>query len=50
MDVLQLDVSGRPQAWLSVKDAAAMVAEAFRLPRRDVYQVALSRGKADRSD
>lgn len=31
---------------LSVKDAAAMVAEAFDLPRRDVYQVALSRAKA----
>ncbi len=30
---------------LSVKDAAAMVAEAFDLPRRDVYQVALARGK-----
>jgi HNH endonuclease len=24
MDVLQLDVSGRPQAWLSVKDAAVL--------------------------
>lgn len=31
---------------LSVKDAAAMVAEAYGLPRRDVYQVALQRGKA----
>lgn len=30
---------------LSVKDAAAMVAEAYGLPRRDVYQVALQRGK-----
>lgn len=30
---------------MSVKDAAAMVAEAFSLPRRDVYQVALKRGK-----
>ncbi|MEY4697018.1 MAG: rRNA ((1402)-2-O)-methyltransferase [Pseudomonadota bacterium] len=30
---------------MSVKDAAAMVAEAYDLPRRDVYQVALSRGK-----
>lgn len=30
---------------MSVKDAAAMVAEAFNLPRRDVYQVALKRGK-----
>lgn len=26
MDVLQLDVSGRPQAWLSVKDAAVLYA------------------------
>lgn len=32
-------------AQMSVKDAAAMVAEAFGLPRRDVYQVALKRGK-----
>jgi 16S rRNA (cytidine1402-2'-O)-methyltransferase len=31
---------------LSVKDAAAMVAEAYGLPRRDVYQVALEKGKA----
>lgn len=30
---------------LSVKDAAGMVAEAYDLPRRDVYQVALKRGK-----
>lgn len=30
---------------MTVKDAAAMVAEAFDLPRRDVYQVALKRGK-----
>ena len=30
---------------LSIKDAAAMVAEAFGLPRRDVYQVALGRAK-----
>ena len=30
---------------MSVKDAAAMVAEAFNLPRREVYQVALKRGK-----
>lgn len=30
---------------LSVKDAAAMVAEAFGLPRRDVYQLALTRGR-----
>ena len=30
---------------LSVKDAAAMVAEAYGLPRRDVYQVALEKGK-----
>ena len=26
MDVLQLDVSGRPQAWLSAKDAAVLYA------------------------
>lgn len=30
---------------MSVKDAAGMVAEAYGLPRRDVYQVALKRGK-----
>lgn len=30
---------------MSVKDAAGMVAEAYNLPRRDVYQVALKRGK-----
>ncbi|WP_434614610.1 16S rRNA (cytidine(1402)-2'-O)-methyltransferase [Tabrizicola sp. M-4] len=30
---------------LSVKDAAAMVAEAYDLPRREVYQVALERAK-----
>lgn len=35
----------RAMATLSVKDAAAMVAEAYGLPRREVYQVALSRGK-----
>lgn len=32
---------------MSVKDAAAMVAEAFDLPRRDVYQTALRKGKGD---
>ena len=32
---------------MSVKDAAAMVAEAFDLPRRDVYQAALRQGKGD---
>lgn len=26
MDVLQLDVSGRPQAWLSAKEAAVLYA------------------------
>ena len=26
MDVLQLDVSGRPQAWLSARDAALLYA------------------------
>ncbi|RVT86491.1 HNH endonuclease [Inhella crocodyli] len=26
MDVLQLDISGRPQAWISAKEAAVMVA------------------------
>lgn len=31
---------------LSVKDAAAMVAEALSLPRRDVYQAALKIGKS----
>lgn len=30
---------------LSVKDAAAMVAEAYDLPRREVYQVALEKAK-----
>ncbi len=30
---------------MSVKDAAASVAEAFGLPRRDVYQMALKRGR-----
>lgn len=34
-------------AKMSVKDAAAMVAEAFDLPRRDVYQAALRKGKGD---
>ena len=33
---------------LSVKDAAAAVAEAFSLPRRDVYQMALSRGRNEK--
>ncbi len=37
-----VDAMGR----MSVKDAAAMVAEAYKLPRRDVYQVALKRGKS----
>lgn len=31
---------------MSVKDAAAAVAEAYDLPRRQVYQMALERGKA----
>ncbi len=44
------DALDRAMQSMSVKDAAAMVAEAYDLPRRDVYQVALSRGKADRSD
>jgi 16S rRNA (cytidine1402-2'-O)-methyltransferase len=35
----------RAMETLSVKDAAAMVAEAFGLPRRDVYQLALTRGR-----
>ena len=26
MDVLQLDVSGRPQAWMTVKEAAILYA------------------------
>lgn len=36
----------RALAEMTVKDAAAAVAEAFDLPRRDVYQMALKRGKA----
>lgn len=32
---------------LSVRDAAAVVAEQFGLPRRDVYQLALKLGKDD---
>ena len=32
-------------AQMTVKDAAAAVAEAYGLPRRDVYQMALKRGK-----
>jgi len=35
----------RAMETLSVKDAAAMVAEAYDLPRREVYQEALARGK-----
>jgi len=35
----------RAMEQMSVKDAAGMVAEAYDLPRRDVYQVALKRGK-----
>lgn len=35
----------RAMETLSVKDAAAMVAEAYGLPRREVYQVALARGR-----
>lgn len=35
----------RAMETLSVKDAAAMVAEAYGLPRREVYQVALTRGR-----
>jgi 16S rRNA (cytidine1402-2'-O)-methyltransferase len=31
---------------MTVKDAASAVAEAFDLPRREVYQMALTRGKA----
>jgi 16S rRNA (cytidine1402-2'-O)-methyltransferase len=34
---------------MKVKDAATAVAEAFGLPKRDVYQMALARGSADRS-
>jgi len=30
---------------MTVKDAASAVAEAFDLPRREVYQMALTRGK-----
>jgi 16S rRNA (cytidine1402-2'-O)-methyltransferase len=41
------DALDRAMLTMSVKDAAAMVAEAYDLPRRDVYQVALSRGRAD---
>lgn len=36
----------RALASMTVKDAAAAVAEAFNLPRREVYQMALARGKA----
>jgi hypothetical protein len=31
---------------MTVKDAAAAVAEAYGLPRRELYQLALQRGKA----
>jgi 16S rRNA (cytidine1402-2'-O)-methyltransferase len=31
---------------MTLKDAAAAVAEAFGLPRREVYQIALRRGDA----
>ncbi len=41
------DALDRAMLTMSVKDAAAMVAEAYDLPRRDVYQVALSRGRAE---
>jgi antitoxin component of RelBE/YafQ-DinJ toxin-antitoxin module len=34
---------------MKVKDAATAVAEAFGLPKREVYQMALARGSADRS-
>lgn len=44
------DALDRAMQSMSMKDAAAMVAEAYDLPRRDVYQVALSRGKADAAD
>lgn len=36
----------RAMETMSVKDAAAMVAEAFGLPRRDVYQLALTRNRS----
>lgn len=36
----------RALAQMTVKDAASAVAEAFDLPRREVYQMALTRGKA----
>ncbi len=35
----------RALAQMTVKDAASAVAEAFDLPRREVYQMALTRGK-----
>lgn len=35
----------RALATMTVKDAAAMVAEAFGLPKRDMYQLALKRSK-----
>jgi 16S rRNA (cytidine1402-2'-O)-methyltransferase len=34
---------------MKVKDAATAVAEAFGLPKREVYQMALARGSADQS-
>lgn len=36
----------RALAQMTVKDAASAVAEAFDLPRREVYQMALTRGKS----
>ena len=39
MDVLQLDVSGRPQAWLSVKDAAVLYALTHGLSAEDVGEL-----------
>lgn len=41
------DALDRAMQTMSVKDAAAMVAEAYDLPRRDVYQVALARGRVE---
>ncbi|NEX47556.1 16S rRNA (cytidine(1402)-2'-O)-methyltransferase [Pseudotabrizicola algicola] len=36
----------RALATMTVKDAAAAIADAFGLPRREVYQLALARGRA----
>lgn len=37
----------RALATMTVKDAAAAIADAFGMPKRDVYQLALARGRAE---